>query len=151
MKDAIGSVFNLTLLFVFILLVSGFALFSVNYYKAFTVKNEIISNLEAYRGNVNNRNFKDKVTTIIKRSGYHIGESRMNNLTIKYSAVYGDMTTNEWHCDIGGTAGGGWCYKPVSGNKIEVKTFVNTDIPIINRILSGVKLFEVSGETKTIK
>ncbi|MBR4619299.1 MAG: hypothetical protein IKO49_08345 [Bacilli bacterium] len=154
MKDAIGSVFNLTLLFTFILLVSGFALFGVNYYKAFTVKNGILSNIEAYEGNLGNSNFKSKTETAIKNLGYNINSVQMNIIN---SNINKNVTgsNSKWFCYLEQ----GWCYRANKINKnksvctwtYDVKTFVSSNIPIVNRIFSSTKLFEVTGTTKVFK
>lgn len=46
MRDAIGGVVNIQIILVFIVIVSGYLAFSVNYTKAFRVKNKIITTLE---------------------------------------------------------------------------------------------------------
>ena len=142
MRDSIGSVFNLTLLFTFILLFSTFALFSVNYYRAFTLKNRILSLMESYEGNMSNSNFKEKTKDMVNKLHYHIGSGRINS------------QGSEWTC----IADEGWCYSRKRVNYKDdctwiynVKTFVNTDIPVLNRIMSSSKLFEVSGSTKQIR
>ena len=42
MRDAIGGSVNLVIIVVFMLLVSGYLAFNINYTKAFKVKNKII-------------------------------------------------------------------------------------------------------------
>lgn len=134
MKDAIGSVFNLTLLFAFILIVSGFVLFGVNYYKAFQVKNSIITLVEKYEGNINNSKFKEKVDNLVNGIGYSVSSISYND----------DYTCRQDE---------GWCYKRNTENgKIvyDIVTFVSTDIPMINKIMMGLKFFHVKGSTKPI-
>lgn len=148
MKDAFGSVFNLTLLFAFILIVSGFVLFGVNYYKAFQVKNSLLTLIEKYEGNVNNSNFKEKVKDTVKRVGYNPGASAIDSLKNK--------NENYWNCDYDN----GWCYSYINkssydkyGNETryyDVVTFVSVDIPIVNRIMSNFNFFQVTGRTKPI-
>ena len=87
MKDSFGSVFNLTLLFAFILVVSGFVLFGVNYYKAFQVKNNLLTLIEKYEGNVNNDKFKEKVESLLNRVGYHPGQSAIDSLQNKNEII----------------------------------------------------------------
>ena len=43
MRDAIGGVFTLQIILVFVLLINGYMAYSVNYTRAFRVKNEIIN------------------------------------------------------------------------------------------------------------
>lgn len=142
MKDAYGGVFNLTLLFTFILLVSGFALFGVDYYRAFTIKNKLLSLIESYEGNMSNTNLQQKAEGAIKGMGYYISPSKLASINTSLSS--------DWTC-----LDSGWCYKPSKVKDCyytyEVKTFVSTDIPLINQILVNSKLFEVNGYTKPIK
>jgi hypothetical protein len=60
MREGIGGTFNLTLLFFFILIISGFALFATNYYRAFNVKNNLITLTEKYEANFGNVKLKKK-------------------------------------------------------------------------------------------
>lgn len=147
MKDSFGSVFNLTLLFAFILVVSGFVLFGVNYYKAFQVKNNLLTLIEKYEGNVNNDKFKEKVESLVNRVGYHPGQSAIASLQNK--------SENYWTC----IDEEGWCYSYINKSKwkdgqetryYDVVTFVSTDIPLVNRIMGDFKFFQVTGRTKPI-
>lgn len=150
MKDAIGSVFNLTLLFVFILIVSGFVLFGVNYYKAFQVKNALLTNIEKYEGNINNSKFKEKVNDTIKRVGYTGPDDEA-------IVSFRNSNTTGWQCPNGSESSRyqGWCYfKRTYSSKgtteFDVATFVSVDIPVINRIMLKFKFFQVMGRTKPI-
>ena len=152
MRDAIGSVFNLALLFTFLLIVTGFILFGVNYYKAFQVKNDLLTLIEKYEGNVDNPKFKDKVKDVINRYGYNPSPSAMLSAQKQQSQT--------WNCD----EDVGWCYRYIAvgeldrfdqyGNEnryYDVMTFVSTDIPVINRIMAGFDFFKVTGRTKPIR
>lgn len=143
MKEGIGTTFNLTLLFFFILLMASFALFGTSYYRAFSVKNNLITMIEQYEGNFGE--FKEKRKDLMKKIGYSVNEQKVASNQKK------DFTC---------PSGEGWCYKIVSGPKYKngfcqttyhVKTFVSTDIPIINRIFTNTGFFEVSGTTKPVK
>ena len=46
MRDAIGGVVNITIIVTFLVIVSGYLAFNVNYTKAFRVKNKIITTIE---------------------------------------------------------------------------------------------------------
>ena len=50
MRDAIGGLFSLQIILAFILLVNGYLAYSVNYTRAFRVKNGIVNILEQYEG-----------------------------------------------------------------------------------------------------
>ena len=48
MRDAFGGLMNMVIIVVFLVLVSGYLAFNVNYTKAFRVKNKIITKIEQY-------------------------------------------------------------------------------------------------------
>ena len=50
MRDAIGGVFSLQIILVFVILINGYLAYSVNYTRAFRVKNEIINIVEESEG-----------------------------------------------------------------------------------------------------
>ena len=54
MRDAFGGLMNMVIIIVFLVLVSGYLAFNVNYTKAFRVKNKIITTIEQYEGNCGN-------------------------------------------------------------------------------------------------
>lgn len=146
MKESFGTTINLTALFVFVVLVSGFALFGMNYYRAFSVKNKLITTIEEYEGNLDNQSLKDSIEGYIKRSGYHVPEENFSN----------NDSNNDWTCN----AEQGWCYKisqvlqnGAKTNKYiyKVKTFVNMNIPFFNRFFGFFNFFSVTGETKPIR
>ena len=148
MREGLGGTFNLTLLFFFILLVSSFALFATNYYRAFTVKNNIITLTEKYEANFSNSKFKDKRENLVKTMSYNIDESKINKAQL-----------SGWECPNGE----GWCYKRSSKVKAyeennvkyyycvyTIRSFVSTDLPIINKMFLNTSFFEVNGKTKPI-
>ncbi len=150
MREGLGGTFNLTLLFFFILLVSSFALFGTNYYRAFTVKNNLITLTEKYEANFSNSKFKAKRADLINSMSYNIDENKINKAQL-----------NHWNCPNGE----GWCYQKstldskFSHEKNNVKyyncvytirTFVSTDLPVINKMFLNTGFFEVNGKTKPI-
>ena len=50
MRDAIGQVFALQVILAFVLLINGYMAYSVNYTRAFRVKNQIVNIIEQYEG-----------------------------------------------------------------------------------------------------
>lgn len=150
MKESFGATFNLTALFVFVVLITGFILFGMNYYRAFSVKNKIVTTIEEYEGNLSNVSLKEEIDSYIKRSGYHIPENNLTN----------DKNNNDLTCILDQ----GWCYKisrvtkKVDGVETKtntyiykVKTFVNMNIPIFNKFFTFSNFFSVTGETKPVK
>lgn len=147
MRDAFGGVANLVIIIVFLVLVSGYLAFNVNYTKAFRVKNKIVSTFEQYEGqceiNATNKCHM-QILEYMKQLGY--------------DAPNFDLTGDGYTC------GNGYCFKRVDIAKpadsstddtkqrayFKIVTQINIDIPIINKILPGLKIFQVSGDTKPI-
>lgn len=142
MRDALGGIVNIAIIVVFITLVSGFMAYNINYTKAFRVKNKIITTLEQYEGRCEQNSSCDQEIIAYMRSlGYSSPNLRISGYTCR----------------------SGYCYKEVSpstgsnqvydSDKIyfDVATAINIDIPIINKILPNIRLFQVKGNTKLIK
>ena len=142
MRDALGGIVNIAIIVVFITLVSGFMAYNINYTKAFRVKNKIITTLEQYEGRCEQNSSCDQEIISYMRS-------------LGYSAHIRNIS--------GYTCRSGYCYKEVSANVgtiavndsnkvyFQVVTAINIDIPIINKILPNIRLFQVKGNTKLIK
>lgn len=145
MKDAIGSYFNYTLLFVFIFIVVGFITLAMNYTKAYRVKNNVLTYLEKYEGNVSNEEMLGIIDSHIKSVGY---QTNNDYITAAKDEGYECPTLKEQVQ--------GWCYKKIKNNikkdefNIEIVVFINLDIPFINRIFPNVKFFWMSGLTNSI-
>lgn len=148
MRDAFGGVANLVIIVVFLTLVSGYLAFNVNYTKAFRVKNKIISLYEQYEGEQCYNT--DTSECNIKIRDY------MNSLG--YDAPYLNLADDGYKCYYG------YCAKKYETEKIDdsvtgdtkkkayynIVTQINIDIPIINKILPGLKIFQIAGDTKPI-
>lgn len=143
MKDALGGYFNLTLLMVFILLVSGFISLAINYTKAYRVKNNVLTYLEKYEGNTSNDEMLEKTYSYSKSVGY-----AANNMSISAAENKGYICPSYNGNNIG------WCYK--EGNivdekfTIDIVVFVNINIPIVNQAFSNFDFFWMTGTTSSI-
>lgn len=144
MRDAFGGVANLVIIVVFLALVSGYLAFNVNYTKAFRVKNKIISTIEEYEGS------DDCLPNQHGACNVQITEY-MGNLGYRSP----ELKIDDYKC------GQGYCVKKICKNNnsesdiknkayFKVITQISIDIPIINKILPQLKIFQVSGDTKTI-
>ena len=73
MRDAFGGLMNMVIIIVFLVLVSGYLAFNVNYTKAFRVKNKIITTIEQYEGNCGNENSacNQEIISYMKELGYN--------------------------------------------------------------------------------
>lgn len=143
MKDALGSYFNLTLLFFFILLVAGFIAFASNYSKAYRMKNFVLSNLEKYEGNTTNGEMLDKTYAFGKRMGYSILDDAMKS-----------AETKGYSCPIYQGHYVGWCYRnnPTVGDSysINIVTFINVNVPVIHQVFANNDFFWMTGRTSRI-
>lgn len=143
MKDAIGGIFNLTLLMVVILLVSGFISLAINYTKAYRVKNNVLSYLEKYEGNTDNEDMLEQTYDYIRSVGYVA-----TNTAVTAAENEGYTCPNYNGSKLG------WCYgnkKVVSGKfTMDIVVFVNINIPLINQIFSNFKFFWMPGTTNWI-
>ena len=142
MRDALGGVVNIAIIVVFMVIVSGYLAFNVNYTKAFRVKNKIISVIENREGL--DPNGIDEIYDYAKSIGY--------NVKIPNSFKASERWEAETKC--------GFYYKQVSSDigsdrldkgYYEIITFVSIDIPIIKNIMPHIEFFQVKGSTKSIK
>ena len=142
MREGISSYFNYTILFVVVLLFSGFVAIAMNYTKAYRMKNGILSNLERYSGNVSDSAFLEEIKKGANNLGYKATSDMMNSVPNSYTCV-----TDQ-----------GWCYKKSSYKKnsqgikyytIDIIVFINFDIPIIREVMPK-RFFSMSGTTSSI-
>ncbi len=153
MRDAFGGIINLSMIVIFLVLVCGYLAFNVNYTKAFRVKNYIITTFEQYEGNCDDSGDAcvQKISDYIRQIGYNAPDFNLN------SVGYENCSAGTCGCQEG------YCYQMhevrdenegVSENNRQVyytiTTQINIDIPIINKIMPGLKIFQVSGNTKLI-
>lgn len=69
MRDAIGSTVMVTIIIAFIIIVSSYLAYNVNYTKAFRMKNKIISIYEDYKG-VCSESCEDEIYEYARSIGY---------------------------------------------------------------------------------
>lgn len=154
MRDSIGSVYPLVIVIGFIVLMSGFLAFSVNYNKAFRMKNKIIYVLEKYNNNPASVEAQNEIREYAQSIGY--------SASGEYTA---GCNGSSYSRDANST---GWCYKQivtsndVNGERtngeiaeyvstyVNVKTFVSIDVPIFNKLFPNIRFFTVTGSTKQI-
>ena len=157
MRDAIGGAMSIQIIIIFLLIVNSYLAFTVNYTKAFRVKNEIISIIEKNEGLTG------------------IGESQISSVADDDSTACGQIqrylkqvgyNTSEYTCEQGFTEQpGGYCTRAICegthnsqnlgaqyvGAHYAVETFVQIKFPILDKLLPALSsVFAVRGETKTI-
>ena len=74
MRDAFGGVFMMRLMLVFIVVFVGFGAISLNYAKAFRIKNKVIDLIEQQEiKNITNvKNYTSKLDAIVTNADYNI-------------------------------------------------------------------------------
>lgn len=150
MRDAIGGAMTLQIILIFMIIINCYLAFSVNYTKAFRVKNEILSIIEKNEGLTcsaveqindfmlkNNYKMNEKFEVWCTNNGYSVADVGAGSFCYKYQKV-----------DIQGTSNEDSKYKSAY---YTVATFVNMDIPLINNIIPAAgNIFLVKGETSQI-
>jgi len=150
-RDAISGAMTLQIIVIFMIIINCYLAFSVNYTKAFRVKNEIRSIIEKNEGLTtaaveqidelmlkNKYKINDEFIKWCSNNGYNV-ETRLKNgkFCYKYHKV-----------DVSGTSNDLNTYK---GTYYTVATFVNIDLPLINNFLPMAgNVFLVKGETALI-
>lgn len=174
MRDAIGGSVNLVIIIVFMLLVSGYLAFNINYTKAFKVKNKIITAYEEYDGNcASGTACYNQIKKYMKEIGYNVRLMTKSDIDGYYENNYGGAGVTSECANLSaaptGTTfcsacpDGDYCAIRVLDKKrlatgdytyyvyYKIVTRVNMDIPIINKVLSGFTFFQVSGDTKKFR
>ena len=149
MQEAFGGLLNVFLLALFLTIVSGILAISVNYIKAFRMKNYIISTVEKYEGSSCFQDQRTACSDEIVSSANKIG----------YGGS-GLSCPNDYSSDVNGL----YCYRlnrrpNTSSGKLclsegkctySIITQVDFDFPVINKILSF-DFFQVHGDTRVIE
>ncbi len=146
MREAIGGSWLLGFVVLFIVLFSGYLAVSINYSKAFKVKNQIINIVEQGEGFT--RTMNDPAS--IEASTLKTDKSTEAQIIVTLKEA-GYFTTTEFSCNDkqGDDYPGGYCLKKIKGNNgnyYKITTFIKFDLPMID---VSIKI-PVSGETKTI-
>ncbi len=154
MNEGVGEAMSLALVMFFIVVISSYLAFTINYSKAFKVKSKLIDTIQKYDNDPTDTRVTNDMRTYINDVGYSASSDRMK------SQCGGDGRTTGY---APGLADQGWCYQIFEektdgkGNTVKtkrryvkVKTFVAVDIPVINRIFGGIPIFTVEGSTKAI-
>ncbi len=148
MRDAFGGIVNITIIIVFLVIVSGYLAFNVNYTKAFRVKNKIITTIEQYEGNCSmiNGACDQAITNYMRDIGYSVQtDFALDGYTCRNGYCIQEVTAeNNTDDTIVFENNDGKVY-------YKVVTVIYIDIPIINKIMPQLKVFQVSGTTKVFR
>ncbi len=153
MNQSIGSVWPLAFTLAFIAFISGFLAFTVNYNKAYKMKDRIVYILEKNDNKLPSSSGSDEISAEIKAYADKIGY----NASEAYTQTCNDMGNNVYALN-------GVCYQEVKVSSdntnginkeyttkyVNIRTFVSIDVPIFNRIFSNIPVFSVKGSTKQV-
>ena len=157
MRDAIGGVLIIEIIIVFLLVINSYLAFSVNYTKAFRVKNRIISIIENYEGlTEGEEGSKREIEKMMIENHYSIDKA----YTDRCSTLDGAKTYHKVDNSVGGfcayivptsESGQGLASETYKGTVYSIAVFVNIDLPVLNKIFPYLSnIFAIKGETKTI-
>ena len=149
MRESIGGTWLLGFVVLFIVLFSAFLAFSINYTKAFKVKNFIINTIEENDGfsKYSGSNISAESDENLNRGGstteekvyYYLKKTGYATTTIDSGKCEEDK---QWH-------EGGYCVKKIAtsnGAYYKVTTFINIEIPLIWQTFT----IPIKGETKVL-
>ncbi len=147
MRDAIGGAMTIQIILFFLVVINAYLAFSVNYTKAFRIKNNIVAILEQQEGfTTGGPEAADaRIEKIMLDTGYSVGKDVIDKCG----------TTDNEYVAIHNKAGG-FCLKLTKNSSdgsgyYSVKTYININVPILNNILPVFsEVFSIKGETKTI-
>lgn len=142
MRDAIGGAVTVVIIVVFIVIVSGYLAFNVNYTKAFRMKNKIISYYDDYNGDCEtDPQCRRKIRDYAKEVGYN---------PAKLKCPEGYTQKENLYCSKKVEAGGK-SNDPFDDRRVKtyykIVTKINIEIPIVNYFFD-ISLFNVTGDTK---
>lgn len=148
MKDALGGIINIWFIAVFIVIISGYLAFSIQYNKAFRMKNEIIKAIEqcdGYESGTSQNCAQEIITSYMKQIGYSVPSWTWNECRGDSDCLQGDGFWVKRHkvSDSSTRELGSQYYYTVA-------TAVNTDIPVFRNIMPSMDIFQVSGNTRRI-
>ncbi len=147
MRDSIGGSFVLVIIMFFLVVVSAYLAFNVNYMKAFKMKDKIISYYEEYNGNCNGE-CSDKIRKYAKSIGYEAPNKfdcsgkLIKDSTGLFCSSKPIPMKNKADTSSESDIPESYYYK--------VETIINIEIPIIDNLL-GLKVFKISGDTKVFQ
>ena len=153
MRESIGGGWIMGIVVLFIVLFSGYLAISVNYSKAFKVKNKILSVIEQREGYTKQILDNNEWETIGNpNSNVDIKSAQAEIYLYLKQVGYFDNVIKESYCTdnkLGTYQKGGFCLKRIeagTGNYYKVTTFLKIEFPVIDFVMK----VPISGETKVI-
>ena len=146
MREAIGGTWLFGLVITFIVFFASFLAISVNYSKAFNVKNNVVDLISKYEGN--NCNARKNIGKYLNDVGYLVTGKCKNVDGVDYIPY--DLNGNE----VTGSTRGYYCVaKDNTGSSTDidksyyrVMVFFRVDLPVIGNLTT----FRIKGESESI-
>lgn len=148
MREAIGGSWLLGFVIVFVVLFSSYLAVSINYTKAFKVKNKIISLIEVNEGYIKSKNHNLNSLTEDQLKSDPSTEAKIF-IALKDIGYYTATNVNCNPTEDGEVFAGGYCVKRINsgiGSYYKVKTFILFDLDLFNFTIH----IPIKGETKVI-
>ena len=164
MRESIGGAFTLEIIIIFMVLVNSYLAFSVNYSKAFKVKNAIIDLIENNEGfptgeavncttNGDPNTFSGRFCKIIRDYGYTASKQYVANDKSCSEVPHAPNLEDLGICIIPHTniIGQESSKDQYQGVYYTVYTYINIELPILKNILQNMPgVFRISGDTNII-
>lgn len=156
MRESIGGTWIFSLVIIFIVLFTGYLAVSINYSRAFKVKNSIIEIIEKNEGL--SKDTRDKISEYLNGASYFVygsckcnGENKDKDCEQGYDNVNSQskkyrycIKTLSYGVDNGDNNSDTSTAIPY--NRYYIRVFFRLDLPILGDILT----FPVTGETKAV-
>ena len=141
MREAIGGTWLYGLVLTFIVFFASFLAISINYSKAFNVKNNIVDILSKYEGN--NCNSREKISEYLKDVGYLV-TGKCDSGYIGYN-LNGDFVSSDkaYYCVASDSTAS---TTALEKSLYRVEIFFKVNLPIIGELTT----FKIKGETEYV-
>lgn len=160
MKEAMGGIFTMQAIVVFLVLATGLLAFSVSYTKSFRVKNEIRRIIEQYEGLTESA--ATKINAVAEKYNYTFSTPGdyvnmcSQSLGEEWKAYRSTLENGETavfcvKCTLSDAVGTSVGENKYKGAYYNIATFINIDIPLINKFFpKNASFLRVEGETALI-
>lgn len=149
MREAIGGTWMLGIIVLFIVLFSAFLALSINYTKAFKVKNKIVNILEENEGFTENNSGGTANKSLEELKDSSITEDKVYAYLMEMGYATTRVDSKKCTDDNMDYIEGGYCIRKMcsdQGSYYKVRTFIKVELPIIYQTFT----IPINGETKVI-
>jgi hypothetical protein len=149
-RESIGGTWITGLVIAFMLIFVAFLSLSLNYTKAFQIKNEMLTILEKYEGI--NENSIEIINNYLNKNGYsvkgscNVDDYGVTDLSSNAGSIVSDETAQYYYCISTNTSTVDTNGKKFTTANYTVKIYFNFNLPIIGDIFK----FDISGTTNNI-